>query len=66
MMRFKEGMAIMKIMENHTAKEVWDAIHTLSDIRAELNCFDPNDIERYGACSMGILALREVAGVDKN
>lgn len=57
---------MMKVVENHTMKEVWDAIHTLSDIRAGLNCFDPNDVERYEACSMGILALREVAGVDKN
>lgn len=36
---------MMKVMENHTVKEVWDAIHTLSDIRAGLNCFDPYDIE---------------------
>lgn len=57
---------MMKIVENHTMKEVWDAIHTLSDIRAGLNCFDSNDVEKYEACSMGILALREVAGVDKN
>lgn len=57
---------MMKVTGNHTEKEIWDAIHTLSDIRAELNCFDPNDVERYEACSMGILALREVAGVDKS
>ena len=57
---------MIKVMENHAVKEVLDAIHTLSDIRAGLNCFDPNDVERYEACSMGILALREVAGVDKN
>lgn len=57
---------MMKVMENHTIKEVWDAIHTLSDIRAGLNCFDPNDVEEYEACSMGILALREVAGVNKD
>lgn len=56
----------MKVMENHTVKEVWDAIHTLSDIRAGLNCFDENDVKKYEACSMGILALREVSGVDKN
>lgn len=57
---------MMKVMENHTVKEVLDAIHTLSDIRAGLNCFEQNDVEKYEACSMGILALREVAGVDKN
>ena len=57
---------MMKVMESYTVKEVWDAIHTLSDIRAGLNCFDPNDVEKYEACSMGILALREVAGVDKD
>lgn len=57
---------MMKVAENHTMKEVWDAIHTLSDIRAGLNCFDPNDVERYEACSMGILALREVAESNKN
>ena len=57
---------MMKVMENHTVKEVWDAIHTLSDIRAGLNCFDPNDVEKYKACSIGILALREVTGVDKD
>lgn len=56
----------MKVMENHTVKEVLDAIHTLSDIRAGLNCFDPKDVERYEACSMGILALREVAGADRS
>lgn len=57
---------MMKVMENHTMKEVWNAIHTLSDIRAGLNCFDANDVEKYEACSMGILALREIAGVDKS
>ena len=57
---------MMKVMENHTVKEVWDAIHTLSDIRAGLNCFDANDVEKYEACSIGILALREVAESDNN
>lgn len=57
---------MMRVMENHTVKEVLDAIHTLSDIRAGLNCFNPSDVEKYEACSMGILALREVARVDKN
>ena len=54
-----------KVAGNYTKKEIWDAIHTLSDIRAGYNLFDPNDAEKYEACSMGILALREVAGVDK-
>ena len=57
---------MMKVMENHTVKEVLNAIHTLSDIRAGYNLFDSNDVERYEACSMGILALREVAGVDRS
>ena len=57
---------MMKVMENHTVKEVWDAIHTLSDIRAGLNCFDANDVEKYEACSIGILALREVSESDNN
>lgn len=57
---------MMKVTGNHTEKEIWDAIHTLSDIRAGCNLFDPNDVEKYEACSMGILALREAAGVDKN
>lgn len=57
---------MMKVTGNHTEKEIWDAIHTLSDIRAGYNLFDPNDVGKYEACSMGILALREVAGVDKN
>lgn len=57
---------MMKVTGNHTEKEILDAIHTLSDIRAGYNLFDPNDVEKYEACSMGILALREVAGVDKN
>lgn len=57
---------MMKVTENHTEKEIWDAICILSDIRAGCNLFDPNDVEKYEACSMGILALREVAGVDKN
>lgn len=54
-----------KVAGNYTKKEIWDAIHTLSDIRAGYNLFDPNDAEKYEACSMGILALRDVAGVDK-
>nr|DAG49281.1 MAG TPA: hypothetical protein [Caudoviricetes sp.] len=57
---------MMKVTGNHTEKEIWDAICTLSDIRAECNLFDPNDVKKYEACSMGILALREVSGVDKN
>lgn len=57
---------MMKVTGNHTEKEIWDAIHTLSDIRAGYNLFDPNDAEKYEACSIGILALREVAEADKN
>lgn len=55
-----------KVAENYTKKEIWDAIHTLSDIRAGYNLFDPNDVEKYEACSMGILAMREVAEADKS
>jgi hypothetical protein len=55
-----------KVAGNYTKKEIWDSIHTLSDIRAGCNLFDPNDVEKYEACSMGILALREVVGADKN
>lgn len=51
---------MIKVTENHTEKEIWDAICTLSDIRAGCNLFDPNDVKKYEACSMGILALREV------
>ncbi len=57
---------MMKVIGNYAEKEIWDAIHTLSDIRAGYNLFDPDDAEKYEACSMGILALREVAGIDKN
>lgn len=57
---------MMKVTGNHTEKEIWDAIHTLSDIRAGYNLFDPNDAEKYEACSIGILALREVAEADKS
>lgn len=56
---------MMKVTGNYTEKEIWDAIHTLSDIRAGYNLFDSNDAEKYEACSIGILALREVAGADK-
>lgn len=55
-----------KVDVTYTKKEIWNAIHTLSDIRAGYNLFDPNDAEKYEACSIGILALREVAGIDKN
>ncbi len=56
---------MMKVTGNYTEKEIWDAIHTLSDIRAGYNLFGSNDVEKYDACSMGILALREIAGADK-
>ena len=36
---------MMKVTENHTEKEIWDAICTLSDIRAGCNLFDPNDVK---------------------
>ena len=57
---------MMKVTGNHTEKEIWDAIHTLSDIRAGYNLFDLNDAEKHEACSIGILALREVAEADKS
>lgn len=57
---------MMKVTENYTEKEILDAIHALSDIRAGYNLFDPDEAEKYEACSMGILALREAAGIDKN
>ena len=49
-------------MENWNSKEVWDAIHELSDIRAGYNLFDEEESPKYHACSLGIKALREVIG----
>lgn len=49
----------------YTEEEVWNAIHTLSDMRAEFNCFDENDVRKYEACSMGIDALRMLVNADK-
>ena len=50
----------------YTEEEVWDAIHTLSDMRAGFNCFDENDVQKYEACSMGIVALRMLVNTDKS
>lgn len=53
-------------MENLDTKwnkeEVWDAIWTLSDLRAQYNLFDKKGREKYHACSLAIKALREVIG----
>lgn len=50
----------------YTEEEVWNAIHTLSDMRARFNCFDENDVRKYEACSMGIVALRTLVNTDKS
>lgn len=49
-------------METWDSKEVWDAIHALSDIRARYNLFDDKEWHKYHACSLGIKAMREVIG----
>jgi hypothetical protein len=51
------GVSIVKTDWNK--QEVWDAIHELSDIRAEYNLFDDKEIGKYYACSLAIKALRE-------
>lgn len=43
-------------------EEVWDAIWTLSDLRAQYSVFDKQEREKYHACSLAIKALREVIG----
>lgn len=47
-------------MENWDKEEVWEAIHELSDIRAQYSVFDDKECEKYRACSLGIKALREL------
>lgn len=55
-----------KMMGNYTEKEIWDAIHTLSDIRAGFDCFDPRDADKYDACSLGIQALKKIVSAGKS
>mgnify|MGYP003299088765 CR=1 FL=1 len=43
-------------------EEVWDAIHELSDIRAQYSVFDSEERVKYHACSLAIKALRGVIG----
>ena len=43
-------------------EEVWDAIHELSDIRAQHSVFDSKGRAKYHALSLAIKALREVIG----
>lgn len=45
-------------MENLDKSEVWDAIHLLSDIRAQYDVFDKAEHEKYHACSLAIQALK--------
>ena len=52
-------------MKDFSEKEVWDAIHELSDIRAGYNIFDEKDMPKYEACSLGIQALRSMLPTDK-
>jgi hypothetical protein len=64
--RFKQmaknefGVSVVKADWNKA--EVCDAIHELSDIRAEYNLFDDEELPKYHACSLAIKALREVVG----
>ena len=50
------------VERNWDKEEVWKAIHELSDIRAGYNLFDDKEIDKYHACSLAIIALREVIG----
>ena len=45
-------------------KEVWDAIHELSNIRAQYSVFDREECGKYHACSIAIKALRKMIGED--
>lgn len=63
MVKDEFGLSVVKVDWNE--KEVWDAIHELSDIRAGYNLFDDKEWLKYHACSLGIKALREVIGVDE-
>lgn len=47
-------------MEKWDKKEVWEAIHELSDIRAKYNLSDKKQRAKYHACSLAIMALRKV------
>lgn len=52
-------------MKDFSEKEVWNAIHELSDIRAGYNIFDEKDVSKYEACSLGIQALRKMLKNDE-
>ena len=45
-------------------KEIWDAIHDLSDIRAQYSVFSKEECPKYHACSLAIKALRKLVEED--
>ena len=49
-------------METWDKEEVWNAIHTLSEVRAGFSVFGDDERSVYHACSLAIKALREVIG----
>lgn len=49
-------------MPNWNRDEIWNAIHNLSDIRAQYNLFDEKEKQKYHACSLAIKALRKMIG----
>jgi len=49
-------------MEKWNNEEVWEAIHELSDIRANYSLFDDKESGKYHACCLAIKALREIIG----
>ena len=49
-------------METWDEAEVWDAIWTLSDLRAQYSVFDKKGREKYHSLSLAIKALRAVIG----
>lgn len=52
-------------MKDFSEKEIWHAIHELSDIRAGYNIFNEKDVSKYEACSLGIQALKSMLPADK-
>lgn len=40
-------------------EKLWDAIHTMSDIRAGYSLFNINEADKHSACGLAIRALRE-------
>jgi hypothetical protein len=49
-------------MGNWDKEEVWEAIHTISDVRAGFSIFAKEECSVYHAFSLAIKALREVIG----